>query len=56
MESFGKSEKEKVQSLLELSRFCHVGTKAPVKVGSYPIGMSTFGVNDLAGNVWEWLR
>src|SRR5207249_7627851 len=25
------------------------------RVGSYSKGMSPFGINDLAGNVWEWV-
>lgn len=24
-------------------------------VGSYPAGQSTYGIYDLAGNVWEWV-
>lgn len=30
------------------------GTRAPVKVGSYPAGRGPFGALDQAGNVWEW--
>ena len=26
----------------------------PVPVGSYPAGVSAFGVHDLTGNGWEW--
>jgi formylglycine-generating enzyme required for sulfatase activity len=26
----------------------------PVPVGSYPLGASAWGVNDLIGNGWEW--
>ncbi len=28
----------------------------PVPIGSYPMGASDFGVDDLAGNGWEWTR
>jgi iron(II)-dependent oxidoreductase len=28
----------------------------PVPVGSYPDGVSAFGVHDLVGNGWEWTR
>lgn len=28
----------------------------PTAVGSYPQGASTYGVLDLAGNVWEWVE
>jgi len=26
----------------------------PAPVGSYPGGASSYGVNDMSGNVWEW--
>jgi formylglycine-generating enzyme required for sulfatase activity len=26
----------------------------PAPVGSYPGGASSYGANDMAGNVWEW--
>ena len=31
------------------------GTKGPVPVGSYPGGISSYGVHDMAGNVEEWV-
>lgn len=33
--------------------FCQDDTAA---VGSYPLGMSEYGVFDMAGNVWEWVN
>jgi len=30
------------------------GIRGTVHVGSYPAGASAFGIDDMAGNVWEW--
>ena len=30
------------------------GLRSPVSVGSYGAGASPYGVDDMAGNVWEW--
>lgn len=32
-----------------------VGKRKTTPVGSYPSGVSTYGVHDMAGNVWEWV-
>ena len=35
-------------------RFDSSNASAPV--GSYPNGVSSYGIYDMAGNVWEWAR
>jgi formylglycine-generating enzyme required for sulfatase activity len=32
------------------------GYKYTAPVGSYPLGKSPYGIEDLAGNVWEWVQ
>ena len=38
--------------MVEGDKGCGTDTTAPV--GSYPAGQSPFGVQDMAGNAWEW--
>ena len=35
---------------------CNITGKGTTVVGSYPQGVSPYGVMDCAGNVWEWCR
>ena len=40
-----------------LQRYCNINTRRVSNVGSFPAGRSQpFGLDDAAGNVWEWLR
>ena len=32
------------------------GYQYTAPVGSYPLGKSPYGIEDLAGNVWEWVQ
>lgn len=40
----------------DLANFHETGIRDTEVVGSFPDGASEYGVMDLAGNVWEWVR
>ncbi len=35
---------------------CANNVGRPTPVGSYPLGVSSYGCHDMAGNVWEWVE
>lgn len=40
----------------DLANFSETGLRDTSEVGSFPDGASDYGVMDMAGNVWEWVR
>jgi formylglycine-generating enzyme required for sulfatase activity len=40
----------------EVDQEPQAGKVYTMRVGSYPLGKSPYGIDDLAGNVWEWVH